>query len=682
MSETVKALNGFPYPRYDQNFLSVPILAEDDLFVQMNGYEVYLPLKTEEQTLNLFESSVLKLLALNSYTAAELGEMLCLDTEFVQVILEALQSRSFLDDSLKITAAGKACLGSESDHSNKEVRPFLLLLTRDTQEILPRFFPAGDLRKAALDQSFLKLTQGSAGKQQKLQGKVLFVKEPQKHLVNLDQESIHRFVTQWNRRQPLDKRIYLDSSIHIDSTYVCPVYLHVKAALQDGNVGYWVATSGAEPNEMLLRDYLERNEKNIGDLGLWLKKRAQRIVDDSAENKKKQTKKDYYWQIRNALYKINGKNETYDDYLQLEEQNKSSVGGLVAAIEWGLNYSLRQVPPPQQLLKMIEIQNSGNNQKMLMDFAKKIGIPQVEKFPELFRGITAVKVKNALAADGTPSIETLLPIAIATAAGNANYRLPDALETMPAKERRNPLSFFVRMLLYGRQIRHNSSWSPRPGDTEAYLRGIAERFLKALLPGFESDSIEEEMDTTNASVARINAELGLRDAMGKLFDQLPDDLISSLMTISPEKNELQVPSAAKFITILCALAEYVLLSWLKQQPMPNIKTKSELFQKMDQLEFPKVLKTVKEYNYERACNHQNATLGAYMLAVFATLCTKEDSEEKCRKILQSGLPELVGKLTTLRGHGNQAGLLIKWEDLKKLRDSTFEVCKNFGGNLL
>lgn len=676
MAETIEALSGFSYLRYDDNFPSVPVLAEDDLFLQVNSYEVYLPIPSEDETLNIFESSILRLLAASPQTAEEVAKMLCLDAELVRVIGAHLLAKGWIDSAFAITSDGRSVLGGGREAGEAEVHPYLLLMTRDTQTLLPCIFPASAAKRGTLEKPNVKLVSGSAGKQRELQGRVAFVKEGSRHPAQLAQETIRHFLEQWNRKQPYDQRILFDAASHIVSTYHGALFLHVKTALQDGNIGFWVATSGREPNEMEVRDALSLQSAGID---LHLKRKAQRAEDRRAAGAPEAARRGRYWQVEQALQGKNRRDETRDEARQSEGEDTIMVGRLVEALEWGLSYSLRQTPPPKQLLEAVRAQDALENQRMFQTFAWQIGFPRAEKYTWMFRNITATGIDSSLAPDGTPVLETLLPLAIATAARTAECRFLDAVATLPLKERHRPLAFFSRLIQYGRQVRHEAAWEPLYGDTANGLKQVVERFLQALLPGFERPE-ERTVIEGNASLALLNGELALRDALSnEVYNALPESLRLNLMKISPEKDVGSVPPKEAILS-LCALMEHMLASWLQRQTPIEAGEKEVLFALVEPLGLPAGLRQVGTRYYVCACAHEKATLGGYLLAILRTLCPDGRLTDACRAVFDTGLPALVDELATARGHGNQVGMLMDGKTVQELCARTFEACKTLGGH--
>ena len=82
--DEVKVLNLFGYKRYSQVFPGIPVLYETSYFIQFDAFIVHLPITDifgVGDGLNIFEETVLKLLAIGRFTPDRLADELCLHCE-------------------------------------------------------------------------------------------------------------------------------------------------------------------------------------------------------------------------------------------------------------------------------------------------------------------------------------------------------------------------------------------------------------------------------------------------------------------------------------------------------------------------------------------------------------------------------------------------------------------------
>ena len=261
MPEKIKAVTCFKRTLYRNLFPQIPTLTEKDYFLQFNGYQIFLPKRYEMQdALNIFELSVLKFKGIGNFSTEELADKLCLEKEFVNFILSRLTQLGLLDDRRQITNLGRIFIGEKIDAPTENIVPYLLLVTRDTGEIFPSFFSRENQTEGELEKANIKIFFDGADKVTTVEGRCIFVKEQINRVQNLPQKKIRDALKKFNRNT--DNKIFVESAANIQSTYTQPIFLHVKAVLQNGNVDYKIVSDGQTIHSDFLRDYLERQNFN------------------------------------------------------------------------------------------------------------------------------------------------------------------------------------------------------------------------------------------------------------------------------------------------------------------------------------------------------------------------------------------------------------------------------------
>lgn len=140
----------------------------------------------------------------------------------------------------------------------------------------------------------IKIFFGSTSKATTLDGRCIFVKEQVRRAQILPQKKIRDALRKFNRKT--DDKIFVEAAANIQSTYTQPIYLHVKAVLQDGNVDYAIVSDGQSSHSDFLRDYLERQNSKVF---MRLKESATKISERRRENAAPDTGK--YFEIRRAM---------------------------------------------------------------------------------------------------------------------------------------------------------------------------------------------------------------------------------------------------------------------------------------------------------------------------------------------------------------------------------------------
>ena len=659
MPEQIKAITLFKRTSYKNLFPQIPALAEADYFLQFNGYEVFLPQRNQAQeALNIFERSVLKFKGLGNFSIDELSDKLCLQSDFIKFIVTRLAELNLLDANGQITDEGRNFLGEKVAAQMENIVPYLLLVTRDTGEIFPAFFPRENQTSGELEKPLVKIHFGSTGKGQTVKGRWVFVKEPVRHAQTLPQKTIRDALQKFNRNT--DDKIFVESDAHIQASYLQPIYLHVKAVLQDGNVDYAVVSDGQSSHSEFLRQCLER--QNSGVL-LNLKESATRISESAQVAASDMGK---YFEIRKLMRWENVQATNVDEQEQATERQKRQLENLPKALEWALQYHLLKFPPPQALIKMLACQTPEENFQTLNGFAEQLGLRDAKKFPNFFSGIAGGLVKNCMTTKN-PTLVPLLAVNIATAVRVADSNFLNAFKSLPEDEE---FGFLQRLDFYGKKLRHENQWSPQKNDTPANLRGNVLKFIEALLPDYDNPQAVVA-DLSNASQQKLNAEMAIIRILGEeTFLNLPRDVQKLTLKISPDKIGARLPLHLEFVTALSMILENLLLDRLRRYPDKISQTKAEVIGRLEQAGAVTDLATVAENFYSQACKRAVASLGAYVLAYAATL-----TDEQLDKFAVKKLPELCAKVANYRGHANNISLVIDEPELFKLRDKVFEAIK-------
>ena len=262
MPEPIKAITLFRSTPYRNLFPQITALTEKDYFLQFNGYEVFLPQRNQKQeTLNIFERSVLKFKGLGNFSVEELTDKLCIQSDFIKFIVIRLKELGLLDASGQITDEGRKFLGEKVAARAENIVPYLLLVTRDTSEIFPAFFARENQVTGELDKPVIQISLGSTGRAQTLKGRCVFVKEQVRRAQTLTQKQLRDAIRKFNRTLDLHDRILVESDAYIQASYTQPIYLHVKAVLQDGNADYTVVSDGQSNHSEFLRQCLEKHHQ-------------------------------------------------------------------------------------------------------------------------------------------------------------------------------------------------------------------------------------------------------------------------------------------------------------------------------------------------------------------------------------------------------------------------------------
>lgn len=656
MNKSVTVVSVFQKSSYQEKFPQIPVLHERDYFIQFDGYTVYLPKqKRTEDVLNIFERSVLKLLSLGNFSVAEMREKLCIPQDLVQFICRRLISLGLIGETRQLTAEGLRLIGESSETSiEDEAEPYWLLVARDTREILPLFFPVGAQKTGAPENGHITFYVGSTGTRQAVSGRILHVRETGRRKDMLSSAKLHAALKKFNAGRA--EKIHVDPTRHIVSTYECPVFLHIKTVLQDGNVDYLVVSEGYAHHSGFLHAYVERNYDGI------LQSLKQAATQASAGQRMRREFGGRYREIRAVMRRKMTEEGNVDQRRDAERIEREQTENLVKAVEWALFYHLLKYPLSRQLVESIEAQTPEENQRMLLGFAERLGLNTAPSYPLFFRGIGGAAARNCGRAEN-PNIVPLLAFNIAAATRHPNSCLLDALAVLPG----DALGFFAQLRSYGNVIRHEDS-SVVKGDMLQRLHKTVLQFVQTLLPDYENPTAVG-VDLTNASQVRLNAEIAAVRMLGEnVFRRMPADQRELVLRTAYQGHGRGL-LPIEFVETLSILMEKIFLGKLAMLPVIAVSQK-EILNRMCSNGIAMDLRTVGNHYYRKACNHEKATLGAYVLAYMAAL-----DEAEFTAFAEAGIHETAFRISTYRGHGNNIGLVMNEAMLGELRDRTFAAVK-------
>mgnify|MGYP006872979157 CR=1 FL=1 len=261
MSEFVKTVSRFRNKSYSEIFPNKTFSSEENYFLQFNGYTVYLPkISPPPRALNIFEISILKLLAVEPFTPQDLSERLCLEVDLINFICARLFEMKFLDKFRQLTAAGKNFLGQKTEpFANKNILPYLVLVTRDTGEIFPKLFPRSTWQISKLLGAAIIQNYNSASA--KVKRKCIFVEQKAKISSSISQRILHEILENFNVSHV--NKIFIEQDFNIPSSYSEPIFLHIKAILKNYEDDFFLVSDGQESNDELLHSYICRQQKDI-----------------------------------------------------------------------------------------------------------------------------------------------------------------------------------------------------------------------------------------------------------------------------------------------------------------------------------------------------------------------------------------------------------------------------------
>ena len=335
-------------------------------------------------------------------------------------------------------------------------------------------------------------------------------------------------------------------------------------------------------------------------------------------------------------------------------------------MEWALDAYLRRIGIPDSLCQMLQAQGGAANAELLFEMGKQAGIYGMETVKPLFLNVSFAAFTN-WRKRGEPSLRLLFPLACGLQLRKPECTFAEAVGAMGT-------AMVLRLSKYAASVRHNERLQLEQRDTIDTLYGAVLRFVKTLLPDYESDETErpQKQAAGNASERRIAEEVWLMDQLGDdLYTMLPEEVKNSLLVTSNDDLRMVMEETAfvpGFILSLSSALEKEFQRIIRRPAaVKEIGFVQARLRGISAL--PSGLARVNPVRYQAAASGKKSTLGAYAL-VWAGTLSDEELENASKAFVLAKVDEIAGA----RGHGTGAEDFRK-EDLEKLRSNTIDVIR-------
>lgn len=673
MSDAI-VFSNFNGKSYRDVFPDIHPLGETDFFLNCDSYQVLVPKKAPQTCeLNLFERTILKLLALRPMMMpGEIAELLCLDgdddsdkSDFVSCVLSSLVEREYLDASNRLTDKSRSQLpGSPALESKLELTAARLFAFRGTDRLIPLVCPDETmLAQGEYAGGYIAARSGrSKGSEGDIRGKA------------------YTFGTPTSARPSGEAaRKILGCAKEPTLTRSGPVFVHMKAIVQDGNVEDVLISDGFVRSNDALVKYLCLADPDFKGS---MYKEAVRKYNRPEEPKRREGGRAKYPLVYKALDKINKYNEDARSADEKKKAQKDIIDGfqkLYAALEQALAYYLTNNPPDEQLKTTFCEQTNVDNRKLSQKIAHSLGFYTDFREAEglLGRCDGAYLRRDLSNLNESPTLDRLLPLCLAEARCN-----PDSGWRRVAAEFPKLLPALCILREYAKKARHADNADKIDVGSFKYLNKTTQRVIGLLLPDYENMD-QERSEIANASAEKVNALVGMTtgdpDDIEKLtymqYERLPEGAKQEVLAISPWYDDKgSMLGAPDFILTLSKTAEIVLREKIAEIPSPQEKlAKSEALRVLTErlgARPPAGLTKVGEHFYDDAANGRRASIGAYAL-VWATRL----NAEKFDRTDMAEILDFISQVAEHRKHGNDIGLSLGVEQLKAYRRGLFKLIK-------
>ena len=682
--DDIKVISLFGKKSYTQFFPGIPVLFEDNYFVQFDTFVLYLPIpenRRGNKGLNLFEETVLQLLSIGNYTMAGLNNELCLEKDFLEFILTRLEEQGYvIKESCKITDEGNQYLGKHTKNNSinlDSLVPYYVPVRRDNGEILPILFSRDELSTGNADfqQHKVSIKFGTAGTEERVTSNMVTIKSNYSKK-RLTQKDIRGIIRTYNKFS--SEPIYISEDIAIESSFEPNIFFHIKYIIQEGTVDHIISSFGISNHTSGLLNYVKsaRNNFEINLLRRAQNKRKNASSDRSNPPKNYEKIEKY---LQNKFDEKAAKNKDEFDAMRISEGNL--IRGYMSAIELSLHEYLQKSGVHESIIHMLRSQDGPTNAHLLKKMAMQAGIKEIEKVKTLFKTVSYNSYTSWMQG-GEPSLSLLFPLAAGDQLRRPQSRFLIALEKMgkaatkdgdySEKKEISGTEILGRLILYSNAERHSSLWKYEKEDSRERILNAVTAFITTLLPDFRKNDNSVRESTyliDHASEQRLEGNIFLLESFGEYgYAKLPESIKNLLRRTININDAVSDPTQAANFFI--ALSSSIEIEFIKLISLGTPSDMEIILQKLKSNNaLPNGLSKVNSKYYEMAMKLEKATLGAYALVWGSEL-----SDDELQNAIDNSVFEVVESIAEKRGHAT-GWKDFNEEELLAVRTNAIEIIK-------
>lgn len=676
-----RVISLFRQERFEDRFPEISILGEPtNVFLECISYDILIPVVgTLARPLDIFEEAVLRLVRLRGASIEDLADILCLEKDLIWFILNRLEDKGLLDDTLSLTNEGMRQLNVQN--LDAEVKPIQgrIFVLRKTGQILP-WIHIGEFQSEKVDEVTGKqiiLGYGSAGKYERVPGFKLRDMNrapiPNIYPSNRLQEAVFRF----NRLMLLRNRKPIDycAQYSITSSRSEFVYFHLQAVIQDGNSDEILFSDGFVPNIDGMMDYINGYPDVIDSI----RKRAVQMIVTSDKEKIQRLPKQY-WEIIQSYNKVRqylpnkfDENVTSDERRETDKNRRQIVINCYNILEVALFYYLKEHPVSEMMMDTLKRKTPAQNEQIILKMAEHLGIRYASEARRLFSHVDKNRILSMFES-GIANMHVCLPLAIVEAKESADSRIRILIQ-----DHGGFLRFVQTLGNIAAKFRHDTEACGYDLDMPIeYIVKETAGIVCILLPDLQiDDGINFSESAENISQARLLAQISLSKAFGFIrFQMMSEGVRNEWMRISPDKTGKRLPEMSEYAQILYRIFQTVLANENRKFPNKHGISKAEAIQRLTNLygkTLPRSISSVTEPFYNLAIQGNSSSLGAEMLVYSANSNIMDE-------LIKLNFIQVVDKILKLRGHGGQVVSLEENEyTMGNLRNNVIELIKRIEG---
>lgn len=665
---SVSVYSVFRKKGFSEVFSGIDVMGEYDFFLNCDSYQILLPKQPKVITeLNIFERTLLKLLRIRPMmTTEELKDLTCLKADFVSAVIASLIERGYLTEDSQPTDKASE-LSSNQDNTEKTgVRLFAL---RGTDRLISVVcWDESSIIQGEYINKNIRASWGSVGTERSVFGQARSYKFDEQHRPS-GEAALSRLKAESKRL----KRANISSDSVLKKPTLenaGPVFLHLKAIVQRGNVSEVLVSDGIWASNDDLVSYIR--EADPGFSAEVLRKAAS--TPGNLQDKREKSHTGKYRALKAIREKTSNSSSALnkDDMNAARDHRLTAMKYLFDAVEWTLYYYLQNNRPDEQILGAFFSQHANDNMKLVMKAAENIGLFIGRNEAELFSRCDGQLLRRDLDSEQpVPNLDRLLPLCIVEAGRNPQSGFHELI-----RSNKGFLQAIRILRETAKKIRHADNTNDI-NDTllERMNQNVAE-IIRLLLPDFDdaSEELTEKIfvDSSEKEVGAV-ASIVPNKLTYMEYGRLPEGCRRELLKIAPSLDGNAMLDAPDFVLTISRAAEILLREKISLMHIDEYLDKNDAVKAIEAGLNGKIhegLAHVSDWYYSQAIAGKNSTLGAYALVLMSHV----EQETYPPEILR-GMLDFISELARLRGHGNSVSLMVSDEKLKNMRETLFTFIK-------
>lgn len=700
--------NAFDPDGFNDVFPGIKACHEEDFFLVCNRYSITINLEQPEQdNLNIFERTVLKLLKLANFTDEELAAKMGVEEDFVNFIRLSLIERGYIDsENLLLKEIGNYC--------DKEA--IINVFTLKNRDILLPIIIENDISfiDARKDKEKLHLVDSdSAGKAREVTYKYYSYDKNSNAKSGLSYPSNNSIISTIRDLCKWDKNIKLNC--YSSANYEGDVFVHFKAVIQNNKADTILVSEGVSYTNYDVISFIREKDSKFFE-------RTIHNAYQYIEREPKSNKKEYafYPNLQKLLSDISLlEGQTVSERERAVNNYNGAIYKMYGALEWGFHYYLSQLNITPEYKKILCNKNRYQIRDIALASAKKMGFRNIEHFNEsinLLSMTNGYSIKNYFEINYnkmntdkfSPNLKILLPLCLIMAdytndktwykiarkfpcLFGSDNKQKVIVENLDCNERiseedikekqEKDISSVKLNLVHLYHLANKSRHGNKDGCDIDYIlvNGLYKRLnelLKLLLPDYDM-SLRDAFECNDIANNQLKDMIGLFKWFGNSdLHRFPYQMYQELYNISPGRDKDNNFNTNSFICSLYKVLEIYFKDklYLLDIPVKSKKTKLEAISYIQMRLFgrnlPSYLKSVKNGYYKCALNNMSSSLGACALAWAGHVKDDKYTGSELMEIL-----EIIGFVTDYRSHGNNISFDLTNNYLFQLRDNALSKIK-------